>query len=103
MYDCFVSGYYSSVTVIPDYVVNEQKKRPEGRLPPRYVLMFWRELGFLTGNAGFPMLGSPKLDLTHASNTTLAGYKLGMKSLKFFSLIKNMVVLDGRGEGEHKT
>lgn len=61
--------------------------------------MFWRELGFLTGNAGYQLLGSPRLDLTHVGNTTLKGYNEGIQSLAYFGMLSNMVILDGRGEG----
>lgn len=94
-------GYYSSVNVVPDYIVNEQKVRPDGPLSPQFTVMFWRELGFLSGYFGFEVLGSPMLDLTHASNTTLKGYSSGLQSLAFFGKLSNMVILDGRGEGEN--
>lgn len=94
-------GYYSSVTVVPDYITNVQKVRPEGPLPPQYTVMFWRELGFLSGNFGFELIGSPTIDLTHAGNTTLEGYRTGLESLRYFGMLKYFVIMDGRGEGEN--
>lgn len=97
----FLAGYYSDVYVVPDYVANLQNHTlPPTRLPQQYVMMFWRELYFLTGAFGFEMIGSPSLDLTHAGNTSLAGHMNGMKGLFFFASLAQFLIRDGSGEGE---
>lgn len=86
--------------MVPDYILNEQKLRPDGPMPPQYTVMFWRYLAIYTWYFGFELLGSPMLDLTHAGNTTLHGHLDGIQSLKEYSMLSAMVILDGRGEGE---
>lgn len=87
--------------MITDYIMNQQRVPSyHDRLPSNFVPMFWRELYFLTGYGGFELLGSPSIDLTHASNTTLKGYMKGMAALKLFSGLSKFVIRDGRGDGK---
>ena len=95
-----VTGYYSDVHVVLDYIINKQNQTDSrNRLPSEFVVMFFRELSFLTGYFDFELLGSPTIDLTHAGNTTLKGHMNGAKALIFFGRFDKFMVRDGRGEG----
>ncbi|XP_067933303.1 uncharacterized protein [Watersipora subatra] len=96
-----LKGYYSDVEVIPDYIINKQNHTTfSHRIPPEAVVLFWRELYFLTGYFGYDFLASPTIDLSYASNTTLSGHMNGLKAIGFLAPMAALIIRDGRGEGQ---
>lgn len=96
-------GYYTSAEFIPAYILTDvsDKYRPtNASLPARFIPMYLRELMFLAGTADFTVTSSPMLDLTHASNTTIKNHSDGLAALHLLSGSVQLLLRDGRGEGE---